>query len=179
MQIIQTNEANVPESLIAGDTREFSIENSNFPASTWTMTYYLHGETTVKIVGVASDEKHVFTIPSNKTDTWREQSAAWSLVATQSDLQYTVQRGTLTIFPNQTKNEAGARIKNLQDDLEAIRAFKSGRAKKGVLKSTFAGRSLDKMPLTEILQLEVDLASQLITLKHGYSALRKTIVIRI
>ena len=179
MPIIQTNEANVPESLIAGDTREFEIENSNFPASEWTMKYYVHGETSINVTGVADGDKHVFTIPANKTDTWKEQSASWSLVATKDDLQYTVQRGTLTVFPNQTKTEAGARIKNLQDDLEAIRAFKSGRAKKGVLKSTFAGRALDKMPLTEILQLEVDLGSQLITLKHGYSALRKTIRIRI
>lgn len=179
MPIIQANSTGLPLSLIAGDTRTFEIENSDFPAPSWTMTYYLHGETTVKITGVASDDKHVFTIPSNKTDTWQEQSAVWTLVATQGALQYTVERGSLSVFSNSTKNEAGQRLKDLETDLANILAFRSGRAKKGVLKSTFAGRALDKMPLDEILLLQSTIQGEITVLKHGYSALRKTIEIRI
>lgn len=174
-----TNFTGLPLSLIAGDTRQFDFENSDFPASEWVMTYYLHGETTVKITGAASGDKHVFTIPANKTDTWKEQSAVWTIVATKNELQYTVERGSLSIFANSTKNEAGQRLKDLETDLANIRAFRSGRAKKGVLKSTFAGRALDKMPLEEILLLQSTIQAEITVLKHGYSALRKTIEIRI
>ncbi|KKN10791.1 hypothetical protein LCGC14_1033040 [marine sediment metagenome] len=180
MPIIEDTSDKVPQSLTAGDTRTWSILNSNFPASTHTMIYYLHGrEATLKITGVANGDTHDFTLDANKTENWVEQSAYYGLVATISSLRYTVEHGSITMFANPAKSDAGKRIRDIEQDIAAIEAFKSGRAKKGVIRSSGFGRSLDKMPLEEILMLETNLRIHLITLKHSFDDVRSVIRIGI
>ena len=180
MPIIQASINELPQSLTAGDSRTWSILNSNFPASTHEMVYHLHGrEASLKLTGVANGDTHDFTLDANKTEHWVEQSAYFGLVATIGSIRHTVKHGSITIFANPANSDAGKRIRDIEQDIAAIEAFKSGRAKKGVIRSSGFGRSLDKMPLEEILTLETNLRIHLITLKHSFDDVRSVIQIGI
>jgi len=170
-------EKEIPISLIAGDSKTFTVTFLDFTsANGWQMYYVLNGaEDKVKIKGTANGNGWDFTIKSYCTKDWAEQYAAYAIFAEKADDRKTLARGSIQIFGNPDNVQYGARLQQLQEDLKSIRDFKSRLAKDPKLSMTFGGRQFSRANVDELLKLETNIAKELHTIKYGLDTVRKTI----
>lgn len=168
---------NTPISLIAGDTKTFTFSQTDITdAGGWTMTFIFQvREGSVKISGTANGNEFDFTIAANKTENLKEQYTTYAILANKGDERRTLSRGSIQIHANPEKEDFGSRIRQLEKDLDNIRAFKSKLAVDPKLQMSFGGRTFTRANISELLHLETNIAQELQILKHGHSFGRKTI----
>ena len=166
----------LPVSLIAGDSRTFKWSESNHKATDgWTAKYYLHGDTSVIRTGTANGDEFQFTLTSGCTENWKQQTATYAVIVTKGTDRLTMAQGSITVWDNPAKSDMGQRVRDLENDLALIRSYRSNLITGGKLRSSFAGRSIEKIGVEELGMLEVQIAKELTILKYGPSAIRKTV----
>jgi hypothetical protein len=163
---------NIPATIRAGDTVKWRDDASvdafgaAVTSSTWTLTYYLRTNTASEgatITGTAYGQGWELTIAAATSAGFDAGQWYWQAIATAGSEKLTLGAGQLEVLA--ALNYVGAPgafdgRSQAQQDLDAvqaaIRAMVSGGA---VAEYTIGSRRLKKMPLTELLQLEAKLKS--------------------
>ncbi len=135
-----------PTEVIAGDTIAWNKDVDDFPAGTWTLSYYLRGPSNINITATQSGSSriHAVSVSGTTSATWPEGSYKWQAFVTSGAERYKVGEGDITInenpatsnvtFDNRTIN------KQILDALEASMFRRAGREEKGY-QIEAAGRS--------------------------------------
>jgi len=167
---------NLPRSIIAGDTRTFSVSASDLTsAGGYTMYYILTGTTRIKITGVANGDSWEFSIAASKTSNWKEQVATYAVYATKGAERKSVARGSIQIYGNPDQPDYGSEIRQLQVDMDNIAAMKSKLAKDPKITMSFNGQSFTRANIDDLFALETSIAKRLYQMRFGHTNVRKTI----
>jgi hypothetical protein len=163
---------NIPATIRAGDTVKWRDDASvdafgnAVISGTWTLTYYLRTNTASEgatITGTAYGQGWELTIAAATSAGFDAGQWYWQAIATAGSEKLTLGAGQLEVLA--ALNYAGTPgafdgRSQAQQDLDAvqaaIRAMVSGGA---VAEYTIGSRRLKKLPLTELLQLEAKLKS--------------------
>lgn len=142
----------IPQSLTAGDTWSWTDSFSDYPASTWTLTYYFVGPEAFNAVAVASGDDHETTVAATTTADYKPGTYDWIARVTDGSTVTTVGQGRLTVAPNLANRKYDHRSfwRKVLDQLEPVIL---GRAGTDQLSMSIAGRSLSRMSWDELLSV--------------------------
>jgi hypothetical protein len=93
----------VPETLVAGDTWEWTGSLADYPAPTWTTAWYFENAgQNFSVSGVQSGSEHAATVAAATSAGYRPGRYRWRLVATRvaDSVRKTVGEGWLEVLPN-------------------------------------------------------------------------------
>jgi hypothetical protein len=155
---IPTNE---PSSLRLGDTWQWRREDlaSDYPASTWTLTYrFKNAAGGFEITASADGDNFAVIVTAATTAAYASGAGTYSWVAqaVNGTTKYTVDTGTSLILPNLFSGAATAasdqRTHN-QIAYDAIKSVMENRATKDQQEYMIAGRKLVLTPLPDLIKL--------------------------
>lgn len=145
-----------PDALIAGDTWQWRRSLADYPAPTWTLTYYLRGRTHETSFAAAADgSDHLVNVA--KATTAAIQPGDYELTGLVGDgsARHTVYRQRFVVRPDPAQLGAGYDPRShARKVLEAIQAVIEGRATKDQEEYSINNRSLKRTPLEELLKLQ-------------------------
>jgi len=150
------NSRNEPLVLVAGDTWQWIRDDlSNYPASIWTLTYYLlKSDKQIVITATADGDYFRVDVPATETATYPEGTYRWhAYVSNASGERYKVDEGNIEIKPNFAALLSGYDSRSeVKKILDAVEAALLGRATKDQLSYSIGGRSISKIPIIELLK---------------------------
>jgi hypothetical protein len=144
-----------PAALVAGDTWSWQRTLSDYPASTWTLTYYLRGVNgEASFAAAASGGDHLVTVAKATTAAYKAGDYEMLGLVTDGTSRYTVYRGRFTIQPDPANIGAGHDPRSHSRKVyEAIQAVIEKRATKDQQEYMIAGRKLVMTPLPELMKM--------------------------
>ena len=149
----------IPYEFYAGDTVIWQIENLNtdYSNSTHTLTYKFrlenNGSTTFSVDATADGNNYKITLGASTTASITEGKYNFiSYVTRTSDnARVTVDRGMIEVKPNLASSTSETRS-HAKKMLDLIESLLEGKATKDVSSYSIAGRSLNKMSVSELLE---------------------------
>ncbi|WKZ15439.1 MAG: hypothetical protein QY317_16205 [Candidatus Jettenia caeni] len=149
-----------PSSLTAGTTLRFQRSYAKYPASAgWAYTFYLAGSSVLSASGVANGDAFIITLTATNTANLAEGTYRYTEIVSKDDVKYEVGRGVLPVSLNLATALAGAAQTHAEKTLSVIEAALSGRLTSDLESYQIAGRSVNKIPVKELLQLRGHYAS--------------------
>lgn len=152
---VPTNE---PFEARAGTTWVWERDDNaaDYPASSWTLTYYFKQEGTgankFSIAATASGANFAVSVSAATTGAYVAGTYTWVGVVTGGSSEvYEVASGTLNLLPKYNDTNALDDRSHAQTVLDAIEAVIESRATVDQLEYSIAGRSLKRMPVTDLL----------------------------
>lgn len=140
----------VPSSLIVGDTWQWTRDLSDYPASTWTLNYYLtKSGKVITVTASASGTTHSVTVAAATTATYEPGKYQWRARASSGGVVVTVEDGWVEVDPNPATSTTDPRSWAVRT-LEAIEAFLEGNATTAQASMSIAGRSLSRWALPDL-----------------------------
>lgn len=167
----------IPTDIIAGDSYTVELAIDDYPVSEgWTGTLYLNGATTTQIVATTSSPYYLIGITSAKTSNLKTGTYAYAFAVSKSGEKHTVISGYLTVTDN--LQTSGNKIIQTERILTAINDAIEGRITDDVQSLSIAGRSINLIPISELLDYRAIFTKELSVLKYGKSATRRYIPIQ-
>lgn len=162
---------NVPAELIAGDTWQWTRELSEYPAGTWTITYYFENKDQVfNAAASAVGTIHSVTIAAATTLGYKPGRYRWRARAESGGVKKTVESGWLEV----QVDPAAAGTKDVRTQarrtLDAVEATLEGRASSDQLAMTLNGRSISRTPLRELREWRDQLRAEVRIEEQGSNA---------
>lgn len=159
---------NVPAELIAGDTWRWTRDLSDFPAGTWTLTYYFENKDGVfPVVASASGTTHSVTIAAGTSATYKAGRYRWRARAVGGGITETVEDGWLDVLIDPAAaGKADVRSWSRRT-LDALEAFLEGNATTAQQSMTIQGRALSRWPLNDLLAWQDKLRARVKTEEGG------------
>lgn len=144
-----------PASAVCGDTWSWTKTLSDYPAPTWTLTYYLRSrEGEQSFAAAASGSDHLVTVTAATTAGYKAGRYALISVATSGTERHTVEKKELIVLPDPAFLGAGQDPRShSRKVLESIEAVLEGRATKDQEEYTIGGRSLKRTPIEELMAM--------------------------
>ena len=154
MSGLSTIPAIEPSNLIAGDTLTFRKALTAFPASVWTLTYYLLGDNKYSFTATADGDTHVIEVASTTTDDWVAGIYKWEAYASITGERYLAAAGSIIIKSNPAAATYVAKDNksHVKRVLEAIEAVIEGRASRADLSYSIQGRSIQHISPAELIK---------------------------
>jgi len=150
---IPTNE---PQSARAGDTWKWTRTLADYPAGTWTLKYrFKNAAGGFEITASASGTDHVVTVDAGTTADYAAGSYTWMAWVEAGSEKYTVDTGTLTVYPDYRSGTATAAYdgrSHARKMLDAIEAWLEARDP-AVAEYEIAGRRMKFIPIAELVKL--------------------------
>lgn len=145
-----------PASAIAGDTWSWTKSLSDYPAPTWTLTYYFRSrEGEFNFNAAADGADHLVTVTAATTAGYKAGRYGWTVVVTSGSERRTVETGELEVLPDPASTGAGQDPRShARKVLDAIQAVLEGRATKDQEEYSIGSRSLKRTPLKDLQALE-------------------------
>ncbi len=144
--------------LIAGDTLQFTTVVPDYPASAgWTLTYRLiprTAGTAISFSGSASGDDYAIEVGASVTKDWVAGEYSWSAYVSKAGERHTVDQGTVKILDDPGVIAAYDGRSHARKTLDAIQAVIQNRATQDQKSYSIGGRSLERMPLSDLLKLE-------------------------
>lgn len=149
----------IPYEFYAGDTVIWQIQNLNkdYSNATHTLTYKFrlenNGSTTFSVDATADGNNYKITLSASTTASITEGKYNFiSYVTRTSDnARVTVDRGMIEVKPNLASSTSETRS-HAKKMLDLIESLLEGKATKDVASYSIAGRSLNKMSVSELLE---------------------------
>ncbi len=144
-----------PSKLTAGDSVEWTISLPDYPAPTWTLTYYLvkTGKQIV-ITGSqyeSSDDHHIEVAKAETTD-WPAGTYSYQAVVDDGTDRKRIESGSIVIEPDFAQQDDGYDDRSFaKKSLDAIEAVIENRASQAQQEYQIAGRALKFMTMDELL----------------------------
>jgi len=136
----------------AGDTLKWTRSLSDYPATTWTLTYTLVNSTTrITITASASGTDFAVTVSAATSSGYAAGTYDWRAQVSSGGEVYTVGTGRIKINPVWSAATDGR--SQARRALEAIESVLEGRASSATAEYEIAGRRLKYIPIPELLQL--------------------------
>lgn len=144
----------VPAELIAGDLWSWVRSLSDYPATTWTLTYYFENAgKTFSVQATASGSDYAASIAAATTTAYQPGKYRWRARVTSGSESYTIESGWLTVKADPAAAGTYDTRSHARKVLEAIEATIEGRATNDQLSMSIAGRSISRTPMTELVDL--------------------------
>jgi len=145
-----------PARLVVGDTWRWQRTLDGYPASAWTLTYYVRGPNgEFTIVAGADGDIHDVTVAKTTTSAYNAGAYSWTAVVDDGATQrFTVETGRLIelqLDPTKIGKGYDGRS-HARRVLDAIEAVIEGRASKDQEEYSIEGRSLKRTPLAELVK---------------------------
>lgn len=142
-----------PTEVTAGDTVKWTRTLSDYPAGTWTLSYTLiNAASKIAITASASGTDHLVSVTPATSAAWSAGLYDWQAYVTDGTDRYQVDSGRITV----NANYAGATTlddrSHVKKTLDAIEAVIEGRASQAQQSYTINGRSLTRIPLSELYE---------------------------
>ena len=120
-----------PTVIYAGDTIAWTKDLSDFPATTYTLTYYLRGPSNITIIGTASGSTHSISKTATQSAAWPSGRYTWQAFVTSGSARYLVGSGEITIKDNPATSKATfetrSKAKQILDAIENTILEAAGR----------------------------------------------------
>jgi len=142
-----------PTLVYAGTTVAWTKDLTDYPASTYTLTYYWVNTTQRHVITAsASGDTHSVSVAAATTALWTAGKYQWASYAVSGATKYRVESGLVEVkLDLQAASEASLRT-HARTVLEAIEAVIERRATKDQESMAIAGRSLQRTPIAELLK---------------------------
>lgn len=162
--------SNVPTSLTAGDTWEWTSDHTDYPAGTWALTYYFWKQgKTFSAAATADGTTHSVTVAAATTANYPVGRYRYQGRVSYSGEVFTVEDGWLEVLPNPATATADPRSW-ARRTLDAVEAFLEGNASTAQASMSIAGRSISRWSLPELQQFRQDLQQEVRTEEQGARA---------
>ena len=144
-----------PEKLTAGVTWKWKKTHSDYPASEWTLTYYLRkdGATATSFTGTADEDSFLVTVAASTTSSYAAGVYDFIGVVSKAAEKFIVFDGVLEVLTNAASASAYDPRSHARKVLDLIEAAMEGRIPNGMESYTIGGRSINKIPLKELREL--------------------------
>jgi len=122
-----------PVSAVCGDTWSWKKTLSDYPAPTWTLTYYLRSrEGEQNFNATASGTDHLVSVTAAATAAYKAGRYGWTAVVTSGAERHTVGQGELVVLADPSKTGMGQDPRShARKVLEALEAAIEGSATGG------------------------------------------------
>jgi len=144
-----------PEKTTAGVTWTWKKTLTDYPASEWSLVYYLrrNGQTLTSFSGTADGDSFLVTVTAATTAPYTAGTYDFIGWVTKGTEKHEVFNSTLKVLPNPTNSSAYDPRSHSQKVLDLIEAAMEGRAETGIESYSIGGRSINKIPLQELRKL--------------------------
>jgi hypothetical protein len=145
-------ESEVPSQLIAGDLWQWTRELSDYPAGTWTLTYYFSNkDQSFSVAGTPAGVVHGFSIAAATTAGYKAGRYKYSGRVVNGASSFTIEEGWLEVAANPAASGNRDVRSFARRTLDAIEATLEGRATSDQLAMSVNGRSISRIPLEELI----------------------------
>ena len=152
-----------PQELNVGDTWAWTRELSDYPASVWTLTYHFRNATSkFDITATADGDTHSVSVTPATTAAYDVGSYSWDAYVTDGTDRHRVDYGTFEALPNlalDVINDTRSHWRIVRDNVEAVI---QNRATKDQLSYSISGRTLQRMPIEDLLALHSRAQSEVV-----------------
>jgi len=144
-----------PEKLTAGVTWKWKKTLSDYPASSWTLTYYLRksGATATSFSASADGDTHLVSVSASTSSGYAAGVYDFIGVVVKATEKYVVFDGVLDVLTNPASGSAYDPRTHARRVLDLIEAAMEGRIPNGMESYVIGGRSINKIPLHELREL--------------------------
>lgn len=164
----------IPKVLVAGDTYVIQRTFADYsPSDGYTAVLYLRGIQVLKANSTTVNNSFQFTLTSSTTSTLAAGVYEYSVGVVLNGERVTVETGMVTIKADYAT--AGSRISHIEKTLAAIEAVIEGRITDDVQNISIAGRSIQNIPILELMDLRGIYTKELAVLKGNGKQLTKTV----
>lgn len=153
----------VPTQMVAGDTWRFIRDLSDYPAPTWTVTYYFENQVKqFSQAAVASGTMQSVTIDSATTATIPPGRYRWFARGVSAGITETIknENGWFDVLPDIGATGTHDHRSDARKMLDAINATLIGKATDDQLAMAINGRSISRIPLPELTQWRAQLRTE-------------------
>lgn len=144
-----------PRRITAGDSAEWKISLPDYPAPTWTLTYYLvKSDAQIEITGgqYGSSANHHINIAKESTAAWGAGTYSYQGAVTDGTDRIRVESGTIVIEPDFAQESSGYDNRSFaKKSLDAIEAVIQNRASQAQQEYQIAGRALKFMTFDDLM----------------------------
>lgn len=150
-----------PTVIRAGETVTWKKTLDDYPAPTWTLTYYLlNSSGKITITAVADGTNHSVDVDESVSAAWTAGIYKWTSRVTDGTDVRTVDYGTVEIEADVAVISTLDTRSNNKKLLDAVRAVISGRVTKELAAYQIGGRSITRLSPTELLEIEDKLVAR-------------------
>ena len=149
------NLTEIPSAITSGTTVRYTATRSDYPASDgWALKLYLAGiSVSDAIIGVAGGASFVFTLTPEITRPLKPGLYQWREIATKDGDTYIAASGTVQVLQDITAAGAGDMLSQAQRELQVCELAILGRLTDDLQSFQIAGRMVNKIPITELMQI--------------------------
>jgi hypothetical protein len=145
-----------PDVLYVGDTWKWTKDLSDFPASTWTLTYNFissdSGAANVTVTASADGDTHSVSVAKATTVGYAAGDYKWFSTVDDGTNRYQLSNGSTVVKPDPASDtDARSHVKKV---LDAIESTIEGIASKEQQSYSIAGRSLSRYTPSELYDLK-------------------------
>lgn len=160
----------VPTNLTAGDTWEWTRDLADYPAGTWTLTYYF-AKTGKQFSAAATADgtTHSVSVAAATTAAYPAGRYRWTARVTDGTEVFTVDEGWIEVAPNPATNKEDPRSLARQT-LDALECFLAGNATTAQASMAINGRSISRWSLPDLLTWRDRLRAEVRAQEQGSSA---------
>lgn len=143
-----------PTELVAGDTWAWDRDLADYPVSGgWSLTYvFVNAEQRFTIDSTTSGSLHRMSMTAAISSAKIPGTYTWTLFAKKAGERYRVGSGETVVVPNYEGDRPFDTRSHARKTLEAIQAVIEGRATLDQQAYTINGRSITRMPVTDLLR---------------------------
>lgn len=157
-----------PNSIQAGNSVEWDKSLADFPATLWTLRYYLipaqalqGGDTVTPIVAAASSMDYQVRITAATTAAWLKGKYTLVGYVSDSDERFEIYRGPLEVLPDLTTETQFDNRTYYERLLDKIREVIENGLVRDVIKYTWAGQQCEIMTLEDAFKAEERILSKI------------------
>lgn len=146
---------NIPKSIIAGDFQQWTDSLTDYPASTWQLSYAIRGESVLDIVATPDGDDFDVQISSTESSNLVPGNYLWQAYASRGSNRTTIGNGSIEVIKDLASTPAGydgrSQAETMLDAVsQAIVSISNGEM---VQSYSIKGRSLSKYSLDELIRL--------------------------
>lgn len=143
-----------PDVVYAGTTIQWTKALADFPAGTWTLTYYLIDGAGNRwpVQASASGTTHAVTVTAASSAKWVAGRYSWTAYAVSGSTTYRVGAGVMEVKADLQTAVSSTLATHARRALAAIEAVLENRASLDQEEFTIAGRSLKRTPWADLIK---------------------------
>jgi hypothetical protein len=153
------NPTTIPSEIFAGDTFKWKVSLSDFPASSgWTLKYVFTNGTDGEgpFSATADGDDHQMTVSAATTSAWTAGAYTFVAYVEAGSDRVTIDEGAITVKADRSAGAAYDGRTHARTTLDAVEAVIENRATLDQMKYSIAGRSLDRMPVDDLLKFRAE-----------------------
>lgn len=167
----------MPSAFTAGTTVRYTRTLSDYPASTWDLTVYVAGKSKAETDAVADGDDFVVTFAAADTAGLEAGVYTWTERVTDGTDVYDAASGMVLIRPDPEAAVAGDFQSWVSKMAEQLEALLSGRLASDKAEAfQIAGRSVQKIPVSELRQFLAELKADQAIERRGGKIMRDVLV---